>query len=401
VDEELIMRDKKFLLLTAALFTCLHASADPVSDATTLTDEALSILKANATKEAPPEEYAKCIYNLERAQALLDGAGENDSPLAQKVSSSLFWARRFSNLKVISALEALRGKQPVVAKTKPVAKAATTPPPANAKATTNETPEMIRNRVAEAAFSAVEKYAASAQDEYVAALAWFKMAGEHPGTDAALKALELARQAQLRFTGKKAAVEEELPDTPEAHLIREADALVKSKKYEAAFPLYEQSIKLKDTLVAHRRKANAHYQRAQQIREELKPKFAAHNTAYQAAYQNSWVTNRSGKFFEPNSVAMVNWKRGLALLQKEGDVANKNFEAAEHEFAKVLKLAPEGKDFEAAGYMGLCIGVRPFFRSKGISTIDAFINNYTPADDVQRSLYEFCKTEMESLRKGG
>jgi len=387
---------KTFLLM--ATLICFNVAADPVEDARTLSDEAISILKANATKEGSPADYAKCIFNLERAQTLLENAGQNDNPLAQQVSSSLFWARRFSNVKVIAALETLKGSQPAIPKQKPVAKVTT--PPAN-KPAANETPEMVRNRVAEAAFAGVEKYVASANDEYVAALAWFKMAGEHPGTDAALKALELARQAQLRFTGKKSALEEELPDSPEANLIREADALVKTKNYEAAFPLYEQSIKLKDTLIAHRRKAAAHYQRAQQIREELKPKFAAHNLTYQTAYQNSWITNRSGKFFEPNSIAMVNWKRELAALQKQGDVANKNFEAAEHEFAKVLKLAPNGKDFEAAGYMGICIGVRPFFRSKGISTIDAFIKNYTPADDVQRSLYEFCKTEMESLRKGG
>jgi hypothetical protein len=396
---------RRTLILIIAAVLSLKAAADASGDAQTLKDEALTILKANATKEATPEEYATCIFKLERAQALLEGAGESDSALAQEVSSSLFWARRFSNLKIIAALEVLRGSQPPVPKTKaPARPAAPVTPPAAAanKPAQNETPEMIRTRAAEAAYSAAEKFAGShSGDQYVVALTWFKMAGEFPGTDAALKALELARQAQLRFTGKKAAIEEELPDGADTALIKQADAMVKAEKFEASFTLYEQAIKLKDTLVAHRRKANAHYQRAQQVREELKPKFAAHNAAYQAAYQSSWVTTRAGKFFEPNSAAMNKWKAELAVLQKEGDVANKNFEAAEHEFAKVLKLAPENKDFEAAGYMGICIGVRPFFRSKGITTIEDFIKNYTPADDVQRSLYEFCKTEMDRLRKGG
>ena len=75
-------------------------------------------------------------------------------------------------------------------------------------------------------------------------------------------------------------------------------------------------------------------------------------------------------FSHPDSAAMGAWKRETAGLQKESDVANKNFEDAERAFAKVLKLAPEGKDFEAAGYMGLCIGVRPFFRMKGVTTLE-------------------------------
>ena len=394
------MRTKLAVVFTL-LLACTLAQADP-EDPATLKDEALQILKANATKEATPEEYASCIFKLERAQALLEAAGDNDSALAQEVGTSLFWARRFSNVKVLSALDALKGKQPAPppAAKKPPAKMVTAPP----KKVEGETPEMAKARESDAAFSAAQGYAAShSGDDYAVALAWFRMASEHPGTDAALKALDLAREAQTRFAGKKGvATEEVLPDSPEMALVKQADDKVKQKDYEAAFPLFDQALKEKDSQIAHRHKANAHYLRAQQLREELKPRFAANREAYKNAYAASWVINRGGqKFYNPDSPAMAAWNRDLKTLQKEGDVANKNFEAAEHEFAKALKLAPEGKDFESAGYMGLCIGVRPFFRDKGVRTLDSFIKDYTPANDVQRSLYEFCKTEIERLKKGG
>src|SRR5438046_1527313 len=88
-----------FFTFSFLIFTSL-VRADPVEDAKTLKEEALQILKANTEKSATPEEYASAIFKLERAQALLEAAGDNDSVMAQEVGSSLFWARRFSNVKV-------------------------------------------------------------------------------------------------------------------------------------------------------------------------------------------------------------------------------------------------------------------------------------------------------------
>jgi len=385
----------------------MAAFAGPVDDATTLKDDALKILKDNATKEATPEEYATAILNLERAQALLEGAGDADGALAQEISASLFWARRFSNVKVLSALDALKGKlpaQPAAPKKAAPAAVKTPPKPAAAAAAPGvaETPEMARIRAADAAFAAAQAYVASkGGDDYAIALGWFKMAGEHAGTDAALKALELARQAQARFTGIKPQIQEELPNTPEMELVKQADALVQGKNYEPAFPMYEQSLKLKESVLTFRRLANAHYLHAQQIREKLKPKFEANARAYEGAMKASYVKTRLGMMHEPNHPAIKGWYAERAALQKEADVAYRSFEAAEKAFAKVIKLSPQGKDFEAAAYMGICIGVRPFFRSKGVTTLEEVIKTYTPANDVERSLYEFCKTEIARLKKGG
>src|SRR5688500_3725941 len=87
---------------------CLSVIADPQSDAQQLKDEALQILKASSTKKATPEEYASCILKLEKAMDILEKAKDTDSPLAQEVNASLFWARRFSDIHVISALDKMK-----------------------------------------------------------------------------------------------------------------------------------------------------------------------------------------------------------------------------------------------------------------------------------------------------
>src|SRR6185369_13523828 len=97
------------------------------SDAQKLKDEALDILKANATKQASAAQYALCIFKLEQAQSILDKSGDHDSNLAQEINTSLFWARKFSNTQVISELEKLRGGSP---EPQPVKKIEPPKPPA-------------------------------------------------------------------------------------------------------------------------------------------------------------------------------------------------------------------------------------------------------------------------------
>ncbi|HEY3323082.1 MAG TPA: hypothetical protein VGP72_21700 [Planctomycetota bacterium] len=389
------MRNRTAFLLCVSLGFCwVLAGNEAHEEVLALKQEALEILKANANRQATPEQYAMCILKLERAQALLEADGDNSSDLAREVGASLFWARRFSNVQVIAALQKLRASQPALP-TKTASVAAEKPPE-------NETPEMRRNRLADEALAETEKYVKKKkEDDYAVALAWFKLAGEHPGTDVAFKALDLARKAQLRFAGKSAFGEENLSGSAELELIKQGDKLALEEKLDGAMELYQQSLKLKDTMLGHRKLATVHFKRAQQIKDELKPKFDASAVEYQKAYAASWIKTGFGKAFEPNSAAMGKWKRDFAELQKEADKANRAFQAAEQEFNTALKLAPGQKDFESAGYVGLCIGVRPFFRMKGIDTISAFLKNYTPENDVQRCLYEFCKTEADRLRKGG
>ena len=386
------------LLLLAGSARC----ADAASEARTLKDEALAILKANTEKEATPEEYAACLFKLERAQAILDFAGEHDSALAQEVGAALFWARRFSNTKVLAALDKMKTGDTTVPALKPAqpakSPAPVTPQPAGGAAP--EPPDMAKLRMGQQAYAMAERFARQhPADDYTVALRWFQMASQNPGTDFALKALEQAREAWQRFAGKGRA--EELPDTPEMALVKQGDELVAKKLYEPAFEMYKSSLKKNETAIAHKRLGKAYYFRAQQLAEELKPRLDAHFATYNTAYQHAWRTGPSGRFFDPLDPGLAAWNRKLDQLRKEGDVAQKQYQAAEQEFRAVLKLSPEQKDFDAAGYLGLSLSVRPFFRMTGLQVLRDFVRNYTPVNDGQRLLYEFCRTEIERLNKGG
>lgn len=398
------MRSKPHLIvLAAAVLAAGLVFADAQSDAQKLKDEALEVLKANAARQASVEQYAGCIFKLEQAQGLLEKAGDNNSALAQEVSSSLFWARRFSNIQVLNALDKLHG-----------GKAAPPPPPKKVEpAKSADNPEEPPPLLAEAkkAFTSAQAYAdAHKSDEYAVALRWFQMAAENPGTDYALKALELARAAQTRFAAKsKTGVSEAvLPDTAEMKLVTEGDALAETGKYEESVALYQASLKVKESLVAHRRLGHAYYMRAQQLKDELLPKFEVAEAERRAAYKEAFVTvrmmgGRTRQKLNPNYPPLVEAQRKEAELGKQAQVSISYYDKAQDEFKSVLRLAPGQKDLDAAGHQALCLTVKGDVnaRSRGKTMLIALLSDYTPANDLERSLYEFCKTELERLKKGG
>lgn len=397
------LKNKPIAAMSLVLAACA-VFADGTDDARKLKDEALEVLKANASRLATPEQYAGCILKLEQAQALLEKAGDSGSALAQEVSATLFWARRFSDMKVLAALDKLRG-----------GKAAPPPPPPARKAepakpASPDEPELPPPVLAEAkkAFLAAQTYADGHRgDDYAVALRWFQMAAENPGNDYALKALDLAREAQKRFAARSGAVEEALPDTPEMKLVKDADALLLAGNYETAFPLYQSSLKLKDTVVAHRRLGHACFKRAQQLKDDFLPKFEAVEEKVRAAFKDAFVEVRmlSGrrKKFNPNYPPLVAAKREEAELLKQANVAIAFYDKAYEQFQAVLRAAPKGKDFDAAGHTALCLTVKgePNSRARGRTLLLSFLGEYTPTNDLERSLYEFCKTDLERLKRGG
>ena len=398
------LRRFAFCLLPLALAG--RCCAEPEAEAEQLKNEAVAILKANADKETAPEQYALCLLKLEKAKALAEGVGKNDSTLSQEITAILFWARRFSNVQVLAALDKLKGTEaptPPAPKPPPPRKALE-PQPQRNQAAAPVPPEMAKMNTAAAAFAEAQGFAAArAGDDYAVAMRWFLMANQYPGTGYALKALEMARQARQRFAGKT--VDEELPDGEEMRPAKEAETFVAAGQYEQAIPLYRVSLKKKETVIVHKRLGKAYYTQAQQLMELLKPRLDAHFARYAAVWQGAWRTVGAGMFahraFEPNDPALAAWNRQYEQLRKESDVAQRGYQEAEQEFRLALKLAPDQKDFDAAGYVGLCQSVRPFFRLTGMQTLRDFVKNYTPVNDNQRLLYEFCKTEIDRLYKGG
>jgi len=405
MSEETLMQVRSALVSSLVLFAGM-AFADPTDDASKLKAEAVDILKANSNREASPAQYASCILKLEQAQQILEKAKQDDTPLAQEVSSTLFWARRFSDVHVMKELDKLRGgapmPPPVAKKTEPVKPVAKAPNP--------EEPEEEPDTLVEAkrAFESAQKFEREkGGDDYAIALRWFQMANEHSGTDYALKALESARAAQSRYAAKSATkVVDELPDTPENKLLREADGLAAASKYEEAFAIYQASLKTKETSEGHRRLGRAYYKRAQQIKDEFMPEYESLEKQRRAAWKEAWTVRRFGsgqrRVFNPRHPPLVEAMNAQKELVKKAYVSIDHYRKAESEFKSVLKMAPNGKDLDAAGHACICLSVQadPMVRSRAKTQLTAFLAEYKPITDLERSLYEFCKTELQRITGG-
>jgi hypothetical protein len=383
----------------AILFTQI-AHADPQADSQKLKDEAMVTLRANANGKVTSEEYAECIVKLEKAQAILEGAKDTDSVLAQEVNAALFWARRFSNLEIAKAVEKLHGgagfaHQPAAKPTEPAQKAA------------DSIPEAKQLAEAKSAYDAAEKFAQARKgDDYAIAMRWFEMANTYSGTEYALKAVQLGREAQERATKPAEAAKPADPraeNTPEMELVRKADELAGKGQFEQAIASYKASIKIKDTTTAESSLAHVYFRRAEQMSDELGPQFKKLEPVYQQAYKNAWqrraVAGQSMTFFNENDAGWVDAQRRYQDLQRKLDEATRTYINAGACFEAVLKLSSDKRDFDAAGYCGICLARRADSRFRASDTLRKFLKDYPPADDSQRFLYEFCKSEMERLAK--
>lgn len=395
----------RLTLVFSLLLLAGFVFADPLDDAAKLKADAVDILKANSNREASPAQYASCILKLEQAQQILDKAKQEDSPLAQEVSSTLFWARKFSDVHVMKELDKLRGgaplPPPVAKKTEPAKPAAKANPDEP-----DEEPDTVT--AAKKAFEAAQKFEREkAGDDYAIALRWFQMANEHSGTDYALKALESARLAQSRFAAKSATkISDDLPDTPENKLLRQADGLAAAGKYEEAFAIYQESLKAKETIEGHRHLGRAYYKRAQQIKDEFTPEYESLEAQRRAAWKEAWTVRRFGsgtrRVFNPRHPPLVEAMNAQKELVKKAYVSIEHYRKAEGEFKNVLKMAPNGKDLDAAGHACICLSVQadPMVRSRAKTQLTAFLAEYKPVTDLERSLYEFCKTELQRITGG-
>jgi hypothetical protein len=401
-------------LLLATFIVAPLAHADPSSDAQKLADEATAILKANSQRRATPEQYATCILKLEQAQALLDKAGDTDSALAQEVTSSLFWARRFSDVNVIKALDKLRaGGASAIAAVPPVKvePAKPAPPKEPAAADDPEAPPAPTAELSNAqkAFAEAEKFARDkSTDDYAVALRWFQMAAEHPGTDFAGKALELARAAQARFAGKSTTPppEEKLDDTPEMQLIKTADKLAAAGKFDEAFPIYKESLKTKETLLAHRRLAQAYFAKGSQMRDVVAPKLLEAEKEVIKAWNDAnemrrLHSGRTYRRFNPRHAGYIAARKKWDALMLERAKFINMYINAESEFKAVLRMAPQKTDFDAAAHIGLCLCASNDMnaRLRARQYLLSFLADYTPANDSERTLYEFCKAELDRTNK--
>ena len=389
----------RFCIFTAICMLALGSRvySEDRDDAEQLKTEATAILKANSKQTVAPKEYAMAIYRLEKAQSILETSGEADGSLAEEVNSGLFWARKCSNVHIIKELEKIHAENP------PLKLASHEKKKRKAAEDGDGPPDAIDTQAeAKDAFEAAQNFATShASDDYAVSLRYFQMANEYPGTDYAIKAMTLARDAQIRFAINNGSVKEDLPDTPEMKPIHDADLLVSENKIEQSFELYKQSFKLKDNIISHRRLGLAYYRRAQQMMDEVIPKLEALKEEYTQAYAGAWVAVGSSrstpKVFNPNNPGWVAVKKKHQDLTAETNQATMRYLYAQWEFEKVLKMAPNNRDFDSAAYIGVCLSARPDTKSRAKGYLDTFMKSYEPANDIERFIYEYCKSEHDRV----
>ena len=245
-------------------------------------------------------------------------------------------------------------------------------------------------------------------DEYGVALNWFKVADQLAGTEYSVKALARAREAQERFAKKSGALKaEKLPDTPAMALVNDGDNYLAQSKFDEAILCYQDSLKKEITAVASRKLAHAYFNYAQKLKDKLIPQFEAADVEYRAALAAATQTRRTmgggaykrTNWNDPTLQAVIKKVKDLQAQAKESLDA---YSKAASYFTSVLNLMPNKHDLDAAGHYALCYSVKrgdPGARSDAKRFLLQFLNDYKPANDLERTLYEFCRSELLQLNK--
>ena len=399
------------LLCTAAWICSPHLLlAGPEDEARKLHEEAIKILKSGSGMTLDPKQYAECVVKLEQAMNLLDSSANTESALAQEVNASLYWARKFTTSSIIDELQKQKG-----------GKADMPPPPpkvAPPKAKPAEEPEDKEDAAATAAaaaqaeakkvFSAGQQFANQhSSDDYAVALRWFQVADQIAGSDYSVKALALARDAQQRFSAKEGKAKAEvLPDTPAMKLVLDADSKIPAGQLEEAIRLLLDSIKVESTIAARRRLGHAYFGRAQQQKDALDPVWQAAQDAWQQAKKEATEIRRlaSGgtyKRFNRRHPAILAARQKIDAFAAKAKVALKNYDLAADQFRAVMNMSPNGKDLDAAAHRAFCYSVRgdATIRASARQFLNEVLSDYKPANDLERTVYEYCKTELARLNK--
>lgn len=386
--------------------------AGPEDEARQLKEEANSVLQKGSGVTLDPKEYAQCVIKLEKALDLLDKAGKSDTDLAIEVNTALYWARKFTTSNIINAIQAEKGKPDGGMGTDHGVGTKKTVEPAKPEKKSDDDPSddgTMSFAKQKKMFEEAQKFATQhASEDYEVALRWFKAADELAGTEYAVKALALAREAQERFAKKQGTLKDEvLPDNPAMALVKQGDSALAGGKFDAAIDCYKKSLTTEQTIVAARRLAHAHFDNGQKMKDALMPKFEAADQEYRKAYANALETHRT---MGGGTYKRVNWndpalKAAIAkvkALQAEAKDALNEYASAATYFRSVLNQTKDNKDLDSAGHYALCYSVRRadlYARNDARRMLAQFLDDYKPMNDMERTLYEFCRSELVQLNK--
>jgi len=343
--------------------------ASPIDDARKLSAEAQEALRKMSGVAADPKAYAEVVRKLEQAQALLEEAAKTDpkgtDSLAQSVSAALFWARRFANVNVIKELHKTDAKEPA-----------------------GKAPD---SGGAEAEFRKAEDFEkAHVGDDYAIALRWFQYSGQYSGTDWSLRAHARAYEAQARHRAAEAAKAPKTePQSEDAKLIAAGNALFVNRNFEGALEKFEEARKSADTVVVERRIGHAWLEMGYKLRDEYAVQYLPLLDRYKQALSRGDKAAAAG--LRAEAQALVDRLRPLE------DKALKDYDSAQAAFQHGLDLA-KGKDLDCEAHIGIihfARGKNSHLRARIL--LGEVLAGYTPANDEERTVYEFSRALLGKL----
>lgn len=202
------------------------------------------------------------------------------------------------------------------------------------------------------------------------------------------------------------------PDT--IALIEKAEKAAGQENIEDSYKYYQKLSKLDDSIALHRRMAHVFLDVADRIKNRYWAEFEASTVAWEAARKGAYKDVRymvgntdapgqvtRGKKFDPDNPAYK------AATDKHNDLLQKIsqcfpfYEKAQLAFGAVLRLAPTGKDFDAAGHLPLCLTIKGELNThmRGRQMIMDFLDAYKPNTVAEEALYKRCQNELERVTK--
>ena len=175
-----------------------------------------------------------------------------------------------------------------------------------------------------------------------------------------------------------------------------------------ALKCYRAAVQLENTQSVRRRFAEVFYASAEALRLSTKPELDASLANLEATYNKA--TKRIHSMVQGADYDKLNSKDPafLAALDKHHDLLKRIsvcfpfYDAAEENFAAVQRLAPQGKDFDAAARQPMCLIYKSDVatRAKARLLLVAFLKNYKPSTPAEESLYDTCQKELDKRDQG-
>jgi len=371
-------------LVFCALCAGILRGLPPAEEAKQLYSEATRILRSASGAATDPKVYAKAVLKLERAQKLIEEAAKTDPKgverLQEEINAALFWARKFSTLPMIREIEKSHSKTDPD-NTEPREEPDTEP---------DKEPPAPDSEKAEELFRRAEAFERSHEnDQYAVAMRWFQVADQTAGTDWSLRAMSRAREAQARYKAEQEAKEKDAPPQSEDEvLIAEGNKLFGRKKYNEALAKFRGAQKIKNTTLVQQRIGHTYLEMGYDLRDQYAKQYLPLLKRFNKARRRG--DQRRLAYLRRQAQAMV-----IRLRPLEQKIIS-HYKNAEEAFRRGLALA-DGRDLDCEAHLAILQFQRKQ-RKTARRQLKGVLKKYTPGNDEERTVYEYCKSLLKFLR---